>query len=89
VAACETSDRSFIVHVWLEEPVTERRAAGWRGHITPVTFDGKRRPIYIADLLDIELVIGASLGEMGARMGWVWRWHAWRRRDRLRLQEER
>lgn len=49
---------SFIVRVWMEEPVSEAHKTIWRGHITPIP-GGKRH--YFLDINEIPAFILAHL----------------------------
>jgi hypothetical protein len=55
---------SFIVKIWLEEPVWEASGASWRGHVTHVP-GGER--CYLEDLSDIINFIIPYLEQMGLR----------------------
>lgn len=50
----ETSRRSFVIHIWLEEQGEATRSPKWRGDITHI-FSNQRR--YFEDLDDIRRFI--------------------------------
>lgn len=60
----EERTHSFIVKVWLEDPVASVGQAAWRGRITHVP-SGKRR--YFRDLGDIAAFITPYLLDMGVK----------------------
>ena len=47
MALLETTTHSFVVKVWLEEPITSFKDGRWRGHITHVPSNHRR---YFDDL---------------------------------------
>ena len=53
---------SFVVRIWLEEPVCDGKGARWRGHVTHVPSEEKR---YIERLIDLDTFIGSYLKTMG------------------------
>lgn len=57
---------SFIVKVWLEEPLEDAGHATWRGHITHVPSQQRR---YLHALDDIIDFVGPYLERMGVRPG--------------------
>lgn len=61
------SPQSFIVRIWVEEPMRGSRPTSWRGHITHV-HAGERR--YFEDLDAIAAFIRPYLEQMGVRFGW-------------------
>ena len=62
--ATEYREHSFIVKIWVEEPIDQNDRTIWRGRIIHVP-DGKRR--YLKSLREIPLFISPYLNAMGVQ----------------------
>ena len=82
----ESNAQSFIIKIWLEEPVEEAGRATWRGHITHVP-SGERR--YLKDLNDITAFIVPYLQQLGVKLTWRARVQQWLHWVKRVLKDER
>jgi hypothetical protein len=74
VVLYETSNHSFIIKVWLEEPGTKTKKATWRGCIIHMP-SGKEK--YIKDLNETILFMIPQLKKIGAKIPLQWKIIAW------------